>query len=538
MPSEGLTKAPGLASELVAGQATSTPGGHRVRRQGFARLQPNPIRALRAVAILLALLGMVASSVVAQPPGRAQAATSARYFSQTGHWVQGDFLTFFDDHGGIDLFGYPRTEPFYSDGRVVQYFQRARFESWPENAPPYKVQLMLIGDAVTGPGDPPVSRPADPSFAYFPQTGHTLSGPFRSFFDGRGGLAIFGYPTSEPTMGSTGFLVQRFQRARMELHSELPDPYKVSLGLLGDEYIFLLGRVPLAATQAVDGTVPPTPSAMPFGRIVLETSPGGNLVVENLDGSAAGVVAQGLDPAWSPDGKMIAYSDWGGDPGIYVVNADGTGRHKVFTMPFTRDPQWSPDGSRIAFYRRYDGHIIVNNVSQADDWFQVMVLKLSDGSTWLPPDQQTHAYASTWSPDGQSLLFQQYDGLYLTKLSGPDQEPHLVAGTNQSFTTPAWSPDGFHVAVTYWNHDHWDVGVMNPDGSAFQLLTFDPSSSSPSNSAAATWSPKGDKLIFLSDRSGTYQLYAMNPDGSQVTPLNGQTVQYTGSFARAVSWKP
>jgi hypothetical protein len=501
-------------------------------RRRHWRLDPDKMLRRLALAILFLLgIGLVPGPTVAAAP-------TARYFPETGHWVFGDFLSFFDNHGGLDLFGYPRTETMFADGRLVQYFQRARFESWPENPPPYNVQLMLIGDAVTGPADPPVPAPSDPTAVYFPQTGHSIAGPFRAFFETRGGLLILGYPTSEARQDPSGFVVQRFQRARLELHPALPPAYQISLGLLGDQLVFGLGRVPFAATLPVSGDGSPTATQSPSGQLVLQTSPGGDIVVENLDGSGARVVAQGLDPAWSPDGKKIAYAFWGGDPGIYVVNADGGDRHKVYTMPFTRDPQWSPDGTRISLYRRFDGHVLINGAWENDDWFQVLVLNLADGTTWLPPEQQTHAYAATWSPDGQALMLQQYDGLYVTRLTGPDQVPHLVVGTNGSFTTPTWSPDGKRIALTYWNHDHWDVGIMNPDGSGFRLITFDPSAGTPTNNASAAWSPRGDRLIFVSDRGGTWTSYAMDPDGSNLTPLNGQGVVYQGSFARVIAWKP
>ena len=76
---------------------------------------------------------------------------------------------------------------------------------------------------------------------YFSETGHWVCGPFREFFETRGGLEIFGYPLTEefpdPTLGVP---VQYFQRARIEFHAYNPDLYKVLLGLLADElgYIY------------------------------------------------------------------------------------------------------------------------------------------------------------------------------------------------------------------------------------------------------------------------------------------------------------
>ncbi len=71
-------------------------------------------------------------------------------------------------------------------------------------------------------------------YRYFEDTGHTVRGVFLNYFDTRGGLEIFGYPITEAYI-ENGLLVQYFQKARMEYHSWNPDPYKVLLGLLGDE---------------------------------------------------------------------------------------------------------------------------------------------------------------------------------------------------------------------------------------------------------------------------------------------------------------
>jgi hypothetical protein len=61
-----------------------------------------------------------------------------------------------------------------------------------------------------------------------------VSQEFQGFVDSHGGLEIFGYPISE-SFKQGGILVQYFQNARIESHPDNPDPYKVQLGLLGDE---------------------------------------------------------------------------------------------------------------------------------------------------------------------------------------------------------------------------------------------------------------------------------------------------------------
>ena len=107
------------------------------------------------------------------------------------------------------------------------------------------MQLGLLGDAVTVarrpfPGVAPF--PDTESQRYFPETEHSLSLGFLSFWRSRGGLDVFGYPISEevdePNDDGSGrtYTVQYFQRARFEYHPEhAGTPYEVQLGLLGDQ---------------------------------------------------------------------------------------------------------------------------------------------------------------------------------------------------------------------------------------------------------------------------------------------------------------
>jgi len=68
-----------------------------------------------------------------------------RYFPQTGHVVSFAFLVFYDQGGGLDIFGYPISEPLVENGRIVQYFQRARMEWHPERPEDERVVLGALG---------------------------------------------------------------------------------------------------------------------------------------------------------------------------------------------------------------------------------------------------------------------------------------------------------------------------------------------------------------------------------------------------------
>jgi hypothetical protein len=71
--------------------------------------------------------------------------------------------------------------------------------------------------------------------AYAQETGHNIHGLFLEYYLAHNGAANFGMPLTEAFI-ENGFLVQYFQRARMELHPENPEPFRVLLGLLGEQY--------------------------------------------------------------------------------------------------------------------------------------------------------------------------------------------------------------------------------------------------------------------------------------------------------------
>jgi hypothetical protein len=69
------------------------------------------------------------------------------YFPETQHTVSYAFLDYYRDNGGLDVFGYPLSEFRYENGRVVQYFQRARMEWHPEASVGSQVFLANLGEA-------------------------------------------------------------------------------------------------------------------------------------------------------------------------------------------------------------------------------------------------------------------------------------------------------------------------------------------------------------------------------------------------------
>ena len=172
---------------------------------------------------------------------------SGRYFAETGHTLGGAFLRYWERNGGLAQFGYPITgeivepDPRNGRSRIVQYFERNRFEFFPEHdGTPYLVQLGRLGDdqlrarGVQWQGQPVTSATPD-GCRRFKETMRLLCPPFRAYWERRGGLSMYGLPLTDAYF-ENGRMVQYFERNRFEHHAEhAGTPYEVLLGLLGVE---------------------------------------------------------------------------------------------------------------------------------------------------------------------------------------------------------------------------------------------------------------------------------------------------------------
>ncbi len=161
------------------------------------RFEYHPENADPAYHVLLSLLGRdLAAGRQAEAPFRAtQAGTQnpgCLFFPQTGHSICRTFRQYWEEHGGLPLYGYPLSEEFQernpTDGKsyTVQYFERNRFELHPENVgSPYRVLLGLLGTQLGGFPVPPLPQANVPSMLQVPDglkqgkwnEQHTLTGP-------------------------------------------------------------------------------------------------------------------------------------------------------------------------------------------------------------------------------------------------------------------------------------------------------------------------------------------------------------------------
>ncbi len=241
-------------------------------------------------------------------------------------------------------------------------------------------------------------------------------------------------------------------------------------------------------------------------------------------------------PDWSPDGSMIVFErDYTADGThqFFRANANGSGLTQLtFCTGLclgVANPAYSPDGRRIAFAEAYGdetaltvGIWIMN--ADGSNPVQVTQRRLGTGST----DQW-----AAWSPDGRRIAFTRINdvaepanrqAIFVSNADGSDAR--RITPWQLNATEPDWSPDGRLIIVT----SHYDIEplgkeqlyTVHPDGSHITLLT--PSGLSGPSNIGGKFSPDGRKIVFQHD-AGTGDdrdslIYTMDLDGSHVLKLS------------------
>jgi Tol biopolymer transport system component len=215
-------------------------------------------------------------------------------------------------------------------------------------------------------------------------------------------------------------------------------------------------------------------------------------------------------PAWSPDGKQIAfYSIRGQFASLYVMNTERGGERMLFDSAYIAGgPTWSPDGSRIAFVSNRDGNLEIYAVNLDGSG----LANLSNNPTGdTDPD---------WSPDGSRIAFvSQRSGTNELWLMNADGSGVLqIATTGMGVNAPDWSPDGSRIAfASRVPGGYGQIFVINVDGTGLVNLT-----NNDMDNLAPEWSPDGVFILFYGAvYKGNWDIYRMNYNGSQQINLTG-----------------
>ncbi len=350
-----------------------------------------------------------------------------------------------------------------------------------------------------------------------------------------------------------------------------------------------------APTETIQPSTPPilqspapaqdSPSPPPTGTLVFQTGAGGAIYAVNPDGTDLRYLTTGMDPALSPDGQRLAFTRWetsqdGALGSVWLINLDGSGErviHEYVLNP--RTPVWSADGSQIVISHQRGGYVQERRVcgDQRPPRGAYSIETQREGRKivkfcyTLPPDpywglrridlatgQATdltgdiYSLSPAWDPNNASHLV--YDGEF--GLVNLDLSEKRTWALTEDFNdrSPVFSPDGSQIALSYRQDDHWEVHVMQADGSQRRRLTQtsyvdlveqqlrgeQPYSY---NNAAPAWSPDGSQLAFLTDRTGRWEIWVMQADGSQQRPLLSAdmlgdiALQYSGVDEQSLTWR-
>jgi len=274
------------------------------------------IRRTFAIIAAICLLGSGWASAYAQ-------STTSRYFDETGHNVQGEFLVFYESNAdALFLYGYPITEEFTSkDGQLVQYFQRARFEFHAEMPEGQRVQLSPLGQ-LTYETVNPLKINNTIACREYAETGHAICFAFLNFFDQNGGLLQFGYPISDFEYHENR-IVQYFEKARIEWQPWNFEGQRVVTSNLGRVYFDQLGEdIGLLASVSSINNAPRVTTSLQVRAFVLKA------VTLSTDAQSIFVIVQDQNNQPVSNANCSAVINWpGGEINSYstTTNANGVG---------------------------------------------------------------------------------------------------------------------------------------------------------------------------------------------------------------------
>lgn len=252
-------------------------------------------------------------------------------------------------------------------------------------------------------------------------------------------------------------------------------------------------------------------------------------------GGAARLYGKGL--TWTPDGESLIVSDRNSDSEplcLFLLSVESGEKRRLtpaYQWGIDSQPAFAPDGRTLAFIRE----------SSAAGALDIYRLRLSESLQPIgEPKQLTFDSQVTlgpvWTADGQEIVFSSGTSLLNSHLfriaaSGPGKRPRLAA-VGEGGSEAAISHRTHRLVYTRELHDKniWRVEVSGPDGKINAPTQLIASTRA---DESAQFSPDGKKIAYSSNRTGSFEIWTCDNDGS-----NEKRLTFLAGYCTYPQWSP